>query len=35
MTCFYAALSLTVISGVDYIRRAAGTLETIHDGQHR
>jgi len=32
---FYVALSLTVISGVDYIRRAARTLEVIHDGQHR
>ncbi len=31
---FYVALSLTVISGVDYIRRAARTLEMIHDGQH-
>ena len=30
--CFYVALALTVISGVDYIRRAAGQLEVIHDG---
>ena len=35
LTCFYVALSFTVISGVDYIRRAAKQLEAIHDGQHR
>ena len=35
MTCFYVALALTVVSGVDYIRRVAKTLEAIHDGQQR
>ena len=35
LTCFYVALSFTVISGVDYIRRWAKQLEAIHDGQHR
>jgi cardiolipin synthase len=35
LTCFYVALALTVISGVDYIRRVAKTLEAIHDGQRR
>ena len=34
-TCFYVALALTVVSGVDYIRRAAKTLEAIHDGRQR
>jgi len=33
--CFYSALGLTVISGVDYIRRAAGVVEVIHDGQRQ
>ncbi len=31
--CFYVALFFTVLSGVDYIRRAAGVLEAIHDGR--
>jgi cardiolipin synthase len=35
LTCFYLALTLTVISGVDYIRRVAKRLEAIHDGQQR
>jgi len=35
LACFYLALTLTVISGVDYIRRVAKTLEAIHDGQQR
>jgi cardiolipin synthase len=35
LACFYLALTLTMISGVDYIRRVAKTLETIHDGQRR
>jgi cardiolipin synthase len=35
LTCFYVALALTVISGVDYIRRVAKTLEAIHDDQRR
>jgi cardiolipin synthase len=35
LTCFYVALSFTVISGVDYIRRWAKQLEAIHDAQHR
>jgi len=34
MACFYVALFFTVLSGVDYIRRAAGVLEAIHDGRH-
>ncbi len=34
LTCFYVALSFTVISGVDYIRRVAGVLEAIHDGRN-
>jgi cardiolipin synthase len=33
MTCFYVALFFTVLSGVDYIRRAAGVVEAIHDGR--
>jgi len=33
LSCFYVALLLTVISGVDYIRRAATVFEAIHDGQ--
>jgi cardiolipin synthase len=35
LTCFYLALTLTVISGVDYIRRVAKRLEAIHDEQRR
>ena len=34
LACFYVALFFTVLSGVDYIRRAAGVLEAIHDGRH-
>ena len=30
---FYVTLAFTVISGLDYIRRAAAHLEAIHDGQ--
>lgn len=30
--CFYAALGFTVLSGVDYIRRAANQLESLHRG---
>jgi len=33
LSCFYVALFFTVLSGVDYIRRAAGVLEAIHDGR--
>ncbi len=33
--CFYLALALTVVSGVDYIRRAATQIEALHDGQSR
>lgn len=33
LTCFYVALALTIISGVDYIRRVAKTLEAIHDAR--
>lgn len=32
LTTFYAALALTVISGVHYVRRAAIQLETLHRG---
>jgi cardiolipin synthase len=35
LTCFYVALTFTVISGVDYIRRAAGVFEALHDDQRR
>jgi cardiolipin synthase len=35
LLCFYVALAFTVISGVDYIRRAAARLEVIHDDQRR
>ena len=35
LTCFYVALTFTVISGVDYIRRAATVFEAIHDDQRR
>jgi len=34
LTCFYVALALTVISGLDYIRRAATVFEAIHNDQH-
>jgi cardiolipin synthase len=30
---FYVDLTLTIISGVDYIRRVAALLEVMHDGQ--
>lgn len=33
MACFYIALTFTVVSGVDYIRRAGAQIEAIHDGQ--
>jgi cardiolipin synthase len=33
MGFFYIALGLTVVSGVDYIRRSAKVLEELHDGQ--
>ena len=33
LTCFYVALAFTVISGVDYIRRAATVFEAIHNDQ--
>ncbi len=32
---FYVALALTVLSGVDYIRRAAAQIEALHEGQGR
>jgi cardiolipin synthase len=35
LACFYVALTFTVISGVDYIRRAAKVFEAIHDDQRR
>jgi len=35
LVCFYVALTLTVVSGADYIRRAALQIEAIHDGQSR
>jgi cardiolipin synthase (CMP-forming) len=31
MVCYYVALGLTIISGVDYVRRAASQAETLHD----
>jgi cardiolipin synthase (CMP-forming) len=30
LACFYAALALTIVSGVDYVRRAAVLVETEH-----
>ncbi|MGE5236663.1 MAG: CDP-alcohol phosphatidyltransferase family protein [Acidobacteriota bacterium] len=30
LVCYYAALALTIVSGVDYVRRAAGQLERLH-----
>jgi cardiolipin synthase len=35
MGCFYVALTFTVVSGADYIRRAAVQIEAIHDDQQR
>lgn len=35
MISFYVALTLTVVSGVDYIRRAAVQIEAMPDGPHR
>jgi cardiolipin synthase len=35
LSCFYVALLFTVISGVDYIRRAAAFFEAMHDDQRR
>lgn len=33
LVCFYAALGFTVLSGVDYIRRAASQVELLHAGE--
>lgn len=33
VVCFYAALALTIISGLDYIRRAAFQVESVHRGE--
>ncbi len=33
--CFYIAMAFTVISGADYVRRAALTIEAIHDDERR
>ena len=33
MTCYYIAVGLTVISGVDYVRRAATQAETSHQSE--
>jgi cardiolipin synthase len=33
LICFYLALALTVMSGVDYIRRVAAHVERMHDRQ--
>ncbi len=33
--CFYVAMAFTVISGADYVRRAALTIEALHDGERR
>lgn len=35
LACFYIAMAFTVISGADYVRRAALTLEAIHDDERR
>jgi len=35
MISFYVALTLTVVSGVDYIRRAAVQIEAMPDGPRR
>lgn len=35
LACFYIALAFTVISGADYVRRAALTIEAIHDDERR
>lgn len=35
LACFYVAMAFTVISGADYIRRAALTIEAIHDDERR
>jgi cardiolipin synthase len=35
LACFYIAMAFTVISGADYVRRAAITIEAIHDDEHR
>lgn len=31
LVCFYTALGLTIISGLDYVRRAAKVMESMHD----
>jgi cardiolipin synthase (CMP-forming) len=33
--CFYVAMAFTVISGADYVRRAALTIEALHDREPR
>jgi cardiolipin synthase len=33
LSAFYLALALTVVSGIDYVRRAAARLERIHRGE--
>ncbi|MDD5562344.1 MAG: CDP-alcohol phosphatidyltransferase family protein [Thermoanaerobaculaceae bacterium] len=35
LACFYIAMAFTVISGADYVRRAALTIEAIHDDERR
>jgi len=35
MTCFYVALTLTIVSGADYIRRAAIQIEAMPDEPRR
>jgi cardiolipin synthase len=35
LACFYITMAFTVISGADYIRRAALTIEAIHDDERR
>lgn len=32
LVCYYGALGFTVLSGVDYIRRAASQVELLHSG---
>lgn len=32
--CFYGALGLVILSGLDYVRRAAILVETLHEQEH-
>ncbi|NWF99611.1 MAG: CDP-alcohol phosphatidyltransferase family protein [Thermoanaerobaculaceae bacterium] len=33
LTLFYGALGLTILSGLDYLRRAAKVMESLHDAE--